>query len=116
MNKKFNDKESLKYQLLNAKIIRTKNAQYNLSYNDTLITINPSTNYIGFLFLYVLEMLKKEIKNVDDNNIKDDVVIELNNLSIDSQKVNEKVNDNNNNNNKKKIPLNPFKLYEITKK
>ena len=144
MNNKFSDKESLKYQLLNSKIIRTKNNQYYLTYKDTNIIINPSNNYIGFLFLYVLEMLKKEIKNKDN---QDDEVLEINNLSLSKNNVNDNMNNdinnnvndnvndnindtmnndinnnikniNNNikNNNDKKKKFDPSKIYEIVKK
>ena len=133
MNNKFSDKESLKYQLLNSKIIRTKNNQYYLTYKDTNIIINPSNNYIGFLFLYVLEMLKKEIENKDD---QDDEVLEINNLSLSKNNVNNNMNNdnvnndiNNNindiinndknnikNNNDKKKKFDPSKIYEIVKK
>jgi hypothetical protein len=43
---KFSNEESLKHQLLNCRIIRTKNNQYQIKYKETNITINPSNNYI----------------------------------------------------------------------
>lgn len=114
MNNRFNDKESLKHQLLNAKIIRTKSSQYILTYNDTSITINPNINYIGFLFLYVLEMLKKEITNKE---FYDDAVLELNNMSIETNKNNLKDDLKDDLKDiKKKKPLNPALLREILKK
>jgi hypothetical protein len=74
---KFSNEESLKHQLLNCRIIRTKNNQYQIKYKETNITINPSNNYIGYLFLYVLELYKKNAEN-------DDLVCSLNQLQIET--------------------------------